>query len=280
MLSSKSLYSEYALGDEEIDSIDAINSDIFRYIRKLEKMQAYNAVKLVVDAFIRIAQHFSLNPSEYEYYLDKYQDTPSGDLLVSKTTLIHEMVNVVERLEKITDQQFDVSSLTLYQMNQSGYKGADVGDDSQKGAAEISHDVAFNESQVMTPHESTQVPSHKSPSPNDLELSSPAVSNRSLTTEEDELRVKLTHYPELQEILEESLTPLSDATSDLPESSKPFIPPLNTHPVKNGDANALQLASSQNPADDGDHLFLSVNALKHYKFPSLPPKIEYKHSFH
>lgn len=96
------------------DTVDLIKTDVFQYIRKLEKQKALLSVYLLVDSFLAIAESFSLNPSEYEYYLEKYNTAEISGTDLKKTDIIDYLKNIIFRLEKVTDKTFNVKNLKIY----------------------------------------------------------------------------------------------------------------------------------------------------------------------
>ena len=96
------------------DSVDTIKSDVFQYIRNLEKKKAQLSIFLLVDSFLLIADNFAINPSEYEYYLDKYRDSTRSDVDLTKNMVLDYLLDIILRLEQVTDKKFDPTKLKIH----------------------------------------------------------------------------------------------------------------------------------------------------------------------
>jgi hypothetical protein len=155
------------MNDSDLDSIDHICNDLFQKIRSLEKMNAYYSVHTLVDSFLGITDLFSINPSEYEYYRDKYHDNHESEQDMPRKEIIQYLSTIIKRLELITDKSF----------NPESEPNLDAESDSEKNQDLLTEDAIIHEEYVL--HEQL--------------------------AEEIALQEQLKDYPELQEIFEDTM---------------------------------------------------------------------------
>lgn len=86
-----------------VDTIDYLHQDFFSHIRRLKKNGQFYSLSRLIAGFIRSAQEFNINVSEYEYILQKYYDaewTPK-DMRPQEIDVL--VASYQERLQSILD---------------------------------------------------------------------------------------------------------------------------------------------------------------------------------
>ena len=97
--------------ENENADFDEMKVNFTKYLFVLQKKKAHYSMYQLVNLFISLAGVFGLETDEYNYYLDKYEG-----VIRSKNDLTDQKIQdyeftLVDRLEKITGNEFDPSKL-------------------------------------------------------------------------------------------------------------------------------------------------------------------------